>query len=262
MDRNNKEWIIGADMQEVIVKGKEGIVALKNGKFKWCIMGCSSNSSLMQFHSSKMIFVVSDCSKITAVHSRTQLILFNIDLKDTMYSNKLFWYADKFIYYVSSRLELKMFDLRKKKAVQVRSIEAPLKLFFAGFRHKATTEIGVQELKFEGVSVQHEHSTEVAVLWGTCRDQSFILIFWKKLVAFRLAVFDMMSHYMKKIEAVQILPSDALHYQTAESRGHRYLLIIGGNKICTFRLRELAETRFTDYHTPNSSLDFQFSSNL
>lgn len=119
-------------------------------------------------------------------------------------------------------------------------------------------------LSFEGLLVELIGLKEVIVLWGRWNNSPFICIFYKRQMALRLAVFDLLSAYTSSVIKVSLIPAELVKDRTDSliKDEDLYLAIYGTDKMAIHRLREAPENRFADKEVPCCTLDHMLTVNL
>lgn len=117
-------------------------------------------------------------------------------------------------------------------------------------------------LAFEGLLVEWIDLQELIVLWGKWTRVPFLCVFFKRHMALKLAVFDLLSAFQTSVEGVKLIPSRFFKAQEGASSSGRsrssadlYLGVYAHGRVAVYRLREMAENRFADLSSPSHSLD-------
>lgn len=190
----------------------------------------------------------------------TKKYLRRISTIEALYNNDSVCYSSRQrVSYLTKSLSVISVQLNSSQPV-IRQLKQSL----VAYLDKTLSTDALLSLSFEGLFVEWIGLKEVIALWGRWNHSPFICIFYKRQMALRLAVFDLLSAYTSSVVKVSLIPADFIkdNSESLTKTEDVYLAIYGVDKMAIHRLREAPENRFADKDVPCCTLDHMLTMGL
>lgn len=200
-----------------------------------------------------------NCSVLAVICPSTRKHLRRLFTIEQLYSPQTVSFSTgRLVSYLTRSLDVVTVPL-DKMVPSVRKLKNSLK----NYLDQTLSTDALLSVDFEGLLVEWIGHQELIILWGKWNSSPFICVYFKKHMAVRLAVFDLLSAFTSSVTKVSLLPANFVKDgSSTTSERDIYLTIYGNDKLSIHRLRQTTDNRFADNEAPCCTLDHMASASL